>query len=130
MALYVTVLRILDIYQKGNGEKIGLDSFQMDSMRCPCRCYSLFFRAIQAEPGPQRPLPAEAGMGESRFAYTHGCCRVVDLPAVRRSEKPIAFSSMVRTVISLSMCLPLRIAADIKIPYLRPLAHLRTGRLQ
>lgn len=69
-------------------------------------------------------------MGEGRLAYMHGCCRVVDLPAVRRSEKTIAFSSIVATVISLSMCLPFRIAADLNMPYLRPLAHLRTSRLQ
>lgn len=69
-------------------------------------------------------------MGEGRLAYLHGCCRVVALPAVRRSEKTIAFLCILRTMISLSMCLPLRIAADIKIPYLRPLAHLRTSRLQ
>lgn len=69
-------------------------------------------------------------MGEGRLAYMHGCCRVIDLPAVRRWEKTIALSSIVSTVISLPMCLPFRIAADIKVPYVKPLVHLRTGRLQ
>lgn len=98
MTLYVTVLCMLDIPERQWREGC-LDFFQMESMRYPCRCCSLLSRAIQPEPRPQRPLPAEAGMGEGRLAYMHGCRRVVDLPAVRRSEKTVALSSIARSAL-------------------------------